>query len=338
MSVLMVTRSDDGSATARVMRALDALGEQPVRFDTDLYPQEVSLSTRLERGRVHRVLTTPQGRFELGEVTAVWYRRFLAGGRLPESLGDMREPSVAEARRTVYGTIAALGVFELDPLVCVRKADHKELQLARAHAHGLHTARTLFTNEPAAARAFWEELEGRVITKMQSSFALHREGREAVVFTNRVRREDLEALEGLRACPMTFQELLPKACELRVTVVGRRVFAASVDSQQSARTELDWRRDGVGLLEAWKPYSLPSEVEQGLLAVVADFGLNYAAADIIVTPEGRHVFLEINAGGEWAWLDESPGLPIAQALAEVLAGRAQRGPSLLRHPLDAPGR
>jgi glutathione synthase/RimK-type ligase-like ATP-grasp enzyme len=333
MSVLVVTRSDDSSATPRVLRALEAMGEEPVRFDTDLYPQEVGLSTRLERGRVRRLLTTPRGRFDLGEATAVWYRRFLAGGRLPESLGDMREPSVTEARRTVYGTIAALGVFELDPLACVRRADHKELQLARAHAHGLDTPRTLFTNEPDAARAFWEELEGRVITKMQSSFSLEREGREAVVFTNRVRREDLDALEGLRACPMTFQERVPKACELRVTVVGRRAFAASIDSQQSARAALDWRRDGAALIGAWKPYVLPPEVERGLLAVVADFGLHYAAADIIVTPEGRHVFLEINAGGEWAWLDEAPGLPIAQALAEVLTGRAERVPSLLRHPL-----
>ena len=37
----------------------------------------------------------------------------------------MREPSVEESRRTLYGTIAALGCFELDPLRCVRAADAK---------------------------------------------------------------------------------------------------------------------------------------------------------------------------------------------------------------------
>ncbi len=61
-----------------------------------------------------------------------------------------------------------------------------------------------------------------------------------------------------------------------------------------------------------------------LLELTADFGLNYAAADFIVTPEGRHAFLEINAGGEWFWLQRAPGLPIAEALADVLLGRTER--------------
>jgi D-alanine-D-alanine ligase-like ATP-grasp enzyme len=53
-------------------------------------------------------------------------------------------------------------------------------------------------------------------------------------------------------------------------------------------------------------------------------GLNYGALDFIVTPEGRHVFLEVNPAGEFMWLMRYPGLPIAEALADVLAGRVAR--------------
>lgn len=77
-----------------------------------------------------------------------------AGGSLPLSLGDTREPCVNEARRTLYGTIAALGCFELDPLIAVRKADHKERQLAKAAEYGLDVPATLFSNEPRAVRAW----------------------------------------------------------------------------------------------------------------------------------------------------------------------------------------
>ena len=63
-------------------------------------------------------------------------------------------------------------------------------------------------------------------------------------------------------------------------------------------------------------------------------GLNYGAFDFIVTPEGRHVFLEVNPAGEFMWLMRNPGLPIHEALADVLSGRAARrlGPKPLPSP------
>jgi glutathione synthase/RimK-type ligase-like ATP-grasp enzyme len=324
MSTLIVTRSDDGPSVTSVMKAIEQRGGTPIRFDTDLYPTDVRLSTCIDRGRVQRVLVTPKGRYDLNEVDGVWYRRFAAGKRLPMDMGDTREPSVTESKRTVYGTIAALDCFQVDPLTAVRKGDHKELQLRRAHELGLDVPRTLFSNDPDEVRRFYDELGGKMVTKMQSSFAVYREGEELVVFTTPVKPDDLKDLSSLRYCPMTFQEHLTKVVELRVTVIGRKAFAASIDSQQKKETSVDWRRDGSALLNEWKHYTLPPAVERGLLALVEDFGLNYAAADFVVTPEGRHAFLEINASGEWMWLQQSPGLPIAESLADLLLGKADR--------------
>jgi len=46
--------------------------------------------------------------------------------------------------------------------------------------------------------------------------------------------------------------------------------------------------------------------------------LNYGAIDIILTPDGRHVFLELNPSGEFLWLERTPGLPISHAIADLL--------------------
>jgi MvdD-like protein with pre-ATP grasp domain len=325
MSVLIVTRSNDNESVDMVADALRHRGAEAIRLNTDFYPEGVRISTRYEGDAARRTMIDESGRrFDLGEVTALWYRRYFAGGSLPTTLGDTREACINESRRTLYGTIAGIGCFEVDPLIAVRKTDHKELQLLRARHHGLDIPRTLFSNDPAEVQTFYEALGGRVITKMQSSFALYRDGHEMVVFTNVVRPEDMRDLTSLQYCPMTFQEKINKTLELRATVVGRQVFTASIDSQARTATSLDWRRDGVGLIDDWKPYELPEPVRRGLLAVMEDFGLNYGAADFIVTPEGRHVFLEINAGGEWFWLQRNPGLPIADALAAVLLGQAER--------------
>jgi glutathione synthase/RimK-type ligase-like ATP-grasp enzyme len=162
---------------------------------------------------------------------------------------------------------------------------------------------------------------------MLSSFAIYdEEGREQVVFTTPLSAEDLDSLEGLDLCPMTFQERVAKELELRVTVVGRRVFAAAVDSQAAETTREDWRRDGVSLEGRWREHALPETLEEKLLALCRRLGLNYGAIDLILTPDGRYVFLEINPVGEYFWLESAPPhFPLSEALAEVLAEPAARG-------------
>ena len=159
---------------------------------------------------------------------------------------------------------------------------------------------------------------------MLSSFAIYEDNQEQVVFTTPITPEHLGMLEGLKYCPMVFQEMVPKALELRVTIVGERVFAAAVDSQVSEATRFDWREDGVALIDAWKPYDLPGEVEAKLLALMDQLELNYGAVDLILTPAGEYIFLEINPAGEFFWLELNPGLPISEALADVLTGKVKR--------------
>jgi glutathione synthase/RimK-type ligase-like ATP-grasp enzyme len=60
-------------------------------------------------------------------------------------------------------------------------------------------------------------------------------------------------------------------------------------------------------------------------------GLNYGGIDVIVTPDDDYVFLEVNPGGEFHWLDHTTGLPIAKALADVLLNRVPRRLSPEQH-------
>ncbi len=323
MTILLITHSRDNDAPLEVARALEARGERTWRFDTDLFPTQ--LQVVLDEATGGR-LTGPQGTLELAEVTGVYYRRSAVGSRIPNDMGpQLRGASVEESRRVVFGMMAALDVFSLDQVDRVRRAEHKPLQLRLARALGLEVPRTLTTNDAQAVRAFAASCPGGVVTKMMAPIAVHDEqGREQVLFTNPLGAEQLEDLEGLDLCPMTFQERATKALELRVTVVGEQVMAASIDSQALPRSREDWRREGRALIEAWKPYTLPEPVRVGALKLMDALGLNYGAFDFIVTPEGRHLFLEVNPAGEFMWLMRHPGLPIAEALADVLSGRAPR--------------
>ena len=326
MSVLIITKSDDNESVGMVAEAVRERGGRAFRFDTDRFPSEIRLVARYGPGGAERLaLSAGDEEVDLAEVTALWHRRLHVAGRLPREMdAQLRAASAGEARATVMGLLAALDVFRLDPEENIRRAAHKQLQLRLAREAGLDVPRTLITNDPAAVRDFAASCPGRVVTKMMSSFAVYDAGgREHVVFTNELRPEDLADLSGLRLCPMTFQERVEKAAELRVTVVGRRVFTASVNSGASARAADDWRRDGLGLVEAWEEDELPREVEGALLRLMDACGLNYGAADFIRTPDGRHVFLEVNPSGEFFWLERRPGLPISAAIADLLHGKGR---------------
>lgn len=316
VNVLIVTRSGDNETTQWVAEAIGNRGHTAIRLDTDLFPHRVRLSTCFTNERISRNLVTEDGVSDLGEIAAVYCRRYATGMWLPRELGDTRPACVKESSWTLMGMLSALKCFQLDPIARVRRADYKELQYSVAVQIGLDVPRTLFSNDPAKVREFASE-SGALVTKVQSKFIIHREGAEQVIFTSPVSTYDLAELDSLVYCPMIFQEEVEKELELRATVIGRKIFTASIDTRSSEEGHVDWRKDE-SLSVGWRPYTLPSDVEEKLLRLVRCFGLNYSAADFILTPDGRHVFLEINPAGEWAWLARDLGLPIADAVAEVL--------------------
>ncbi|QDU66475.1 MvdC/MvdD family ATP grasp protein [Engelhardtia mirabilis] len=326
MKVLILTKSDDNQSIADVTRALNERGAEVLRLDTDHFPGEVRMSERAGAEGVELELTTPAGSARLSEVDALWHRRLAFGARLPEGIDhQQRVAAIEESKRSLMGALGAAPCFKVDPMWRIRHAGQKSLQLAVAREVGLDLPRTLVSNDADALREFWDACDGKVVAKMQSSFAIYDDdGNENVVFTNTLSQADIDDPQGLELCPMTFQEKLEKRLELRVTVVGDRVFSAAVDSARMEGAEVDWRRKGAQLIGAWKEHQLPADVERGCLDLMDRLQLNYGAIDIVATPQGRHVFLEVNPSGEFFWLEREPGLPIAAALADVLTGRAPR--------------
>ncbi len=330
---LIISRRD--TDVQRVVQGLEQRGREVVVLHTDDLGDGTTASVlpggvvRVRQRREDGVHTVT-----LEHLESVWYRRLALQPHLPDDTPrEVAMGVVAELRAFVLGLLAQLegrGVRVLQPKERIEHADRKPRQLALAHAAGLDVPRTLTTTDPDAVRQFLDEVPGRLVTKVFTGFALRDGDSQQVVMTNEVDREALLApcgLDGIELCPATFQELLPKARELRVTVVGEQILAASIDTRGVAEAEIDWRRAQREVYHRWQPATVPDAVSAALLRLLRRLGLDYAAVDLIETPDGRWVFLEANPAGEYLWLDGLLQGAVSRAIVDWLAPADDEAPA-----------
>ena len=313
--VLLLTHSGDFYTIDLVSQALARRGVRPIRFNTDLFPTSIKLVARA--GDEHLFTETGEQIFA-AEVRAVWARK-LWPPRMAQDLDDRyRAMCVSESMAALEGFLDALNDARwVNDLQCQRAAENKQRQLRLAARAGLRVPRTLVTNDASAARQFFAETDGQTVAKLLRPISVSMDAVDSFVYTNRVREEDLAGAETLRHCPMVFQELIPKAFELRVAWVAGRVFAGALDASETSRGQTDWRR--VAPEEcSWQVGHVPGEVASSLGALMLELGLVFGAVDLICTPAGEYVFLEVNPSGEWGMLERELGLPISEAIAEAL--------------------
>lgn len=324
--VLIITHSKDNECVDVVSKKIKEQNGLSIRFNVDEYPLKYSISSCYEDNEWKVYLDYQGVRVSIHDVEAVWYRRsHNLGAGLSDVLDkEFLSSAYGEVRTTLFGMLESLNCFQISKFSQYRRLDSKEEQMKVASYLGLKVPETCITNNPQEAKKFVLQRPNGVISKMQSSFAIMKDGIENVVFTNLVTEEDLDDIDTLQFCPMQFQEKLEKKLELRITIVGDEVFAFAVDSQKSESAKVDWRKDGNALIADWVPYELPLEVKEKLLQMMDIYQINYGAIDIIVTPENEYYFLEINSAGEFFWLDRIIDGAISEQIAKVLLGNANR--------------
>ncbi|KQM23491.1 MvdC/MvdD family ATP grasp protein [Chryseobacterium sp. Leaf201] len=324
--ILIITHTGDNFSIEKVTEYIDKNGFEIIRFNVDLYPLHNKLSTTFEDGEWITVLETEDKKHRLDDISAVWYRRAYNIGKGVKDEMDAKffGAAMGEIRNTLFGFLESVDAYSLGKPSIYRRLDSKEEQLKIADKLGLKIPATAVTNSPDEARRFIIK-HGDVVAKMQTGFAIYEDGVENVVFTNVVNEDKLEELDTLLYCPMQFQKKIEKKKELRITVVGRDVYAFEIDSQQSEAAKTDWRKDGINLIDKWIPTELPQDIEAKILELLDVYHVDYGAIDMIVSPEDEYYFIEINAAGEFFWLDNlTEDNRISKSIADLLCDKAPR--------------
>lgn len=312
--ILVVTRAIDTTAD-HVLNRMKERNVPHIRLNTDTIGKETEFELSFGH-REKQALQVNNQTIPVESITGVWFRRF-AKPEMPHIRNEeARRFAEQELEFTTRWFLDALSCRIVDPECNILRARNKFLQLQLAQHLGFAIPPTLISNNPETAKKFILE-QPSAIAKSIARFGAQRQNGFVAIYTTSVTPRELSRIETVRVAPVCFQKNIQKTFELRITVVGEKVFGCRIDSQKSARTRVDWRRYDFDNTPH-SAYQVDRSLAEKLVSMMSYFEIKFAAFDLIVTPEDELIFLEMNPSAQFVWIEELTNLPITDTLIDEL--------------------
>lgn len=304
---LIFASPDDIHALA-VRTELEKRGATVRALWTAEFPREWSVDVELSNHQTSIRLRNGCDAWTPDEIEGTWIRR-LPNPHVPPSIHDhnVARFTERELRAGLQALLCHLPQNVINDPYSEYRCLNKIHQLTCAREAGLQIPHTLVSTNQQSVSAFRRQRSGSIIFKSftGSSFQFTE--------TRRLTDEMLALLPAVEVAPTIFQHEIVGTHHLRVTVVDDAIFAAQITVSDSERF-LDWRLDPDPAIVST---TLDPQLEQRILGFMRRMNLRYGALDFVVGESGE-VFLEVNPGGQYLFVEIAAGLPISAAIAAAL--------------------
>lgn len=318
--MLIVTNHEDVT-TDYIVLELERRGIDFYRLNSECLPQALLRITPDAEGGQFEI-QFPNETIPLMSIGSAYFRR----PGLPIALDEIECPSDRQYCESEWSGVlkflySVLDQRWLNSPAAIDAAENKPLQLCIASGLGFRVPETRITNDVASVQQLLQA--GPIVAKPLRTALVNFNDEERVIFTNSVTRADELEGQAVRAAPIIFQRQIEKELDIRVTVVGTKVFSVAIHSQVGDETRIDWRK-GSNVALDHTVLTLPPPLEELCIALLKRLGLRFGAIDLVKDVNGQYWFLEINPNGQWAWIENRTGLPIASAIVDELEAITKR--------------
>lgn len=271
------------------------------------------------RGREH--IITSNG--NISGVTGVWYRKPKPFTPDPGLVPDHFKAYVEDARQCHYTLFrdAFPDANWVSDFYAIRRMENKFLQLRLAKQCGLRIPRTIFTSSSERALAFLQTNKECIVKTLVNRFP-EIDNEQTYFFAKKIHSTHPPDFSGLYLAPAVFQQAIDALFDVRIVVVGEKVFASKItnDSLESGDVR-DWR---IGHSEGtirFEEHTIPDTVASSCVLFTKKAGLKFSAFDFVVDPRGDYWFIEDNPNGQWGFVEDSTRQAIAREIAKQLLGK-----------------
>lgn len=300
MTILILGADGDEHASHMANRLLTR-GADAILVDGASYPSSMTISFDPADGSGEIGLSGGR-RVSFDEVTAVYWRNYHGVG--PADLPDPDQSYVAEndSRGLFESMLIWLPALWVNGWGAVQLHQTKPVQLAMVARLGVPIPRSLITNAADPLVDFAARTPRSIFKPVQGG-----------AHTRRLTQAELTPanLENLRLAPVSVQEEIP-GTNIRAFVIGERVLACEVSTGA-----VDFRDDDSPSIV---PHELSSDQEEMCRSIARTLDLVWTGIDFRRTPDGKYVFLEANPSPMFMGFEQYSGLPLTDALADLLLG------------------
>lgn len=194
------------------------------------------------------------------------------------------------------------------------KEMNKFQSLLVAAKHGLDIPLSLLSNDLATQRRFVEKQPTINKAIRETDFFKSSQADVFVSYTSGVTKPDLSD----NGFPSFLQGRVEKDFEIRVFYLKGRFYPMAIFSQKDTKTAVDYRRYNLAKPNRNVPYRLPGPVQEALHNTMQELGLDNGSIDLIKTPDGKYVFLEVNPVGQFGMTSKPCNYYIEKEIAHIL--------------------
>lgn len=192
------------------------------------------------------------------------------------------------------------------------EAENKIYQLNVAKNVGLDVPNTILTNYNTTSI---KEKEKYIVKSIDTALFYDNEI-EMFAYSEIVMGSLIKQSE-LSQAPVIIQELLKDKLDIRVTVIGEKIFPVAI-SENGHNIVGDWRKNDKDKLQ-YMSIELPSDIVSKIKSLMRTLGLKFGGVDLALS-NGKYYFIEINPTGEWGWLVHCAKVDIPQAIVDEMMG------------------
>ncbi|MBU2488885.1 MAG: hypothetical protein KKA60_05805 [Proteobacteria bacterium] len=316
--ILLITNKDDVT-TDFIANRLNKIKANYYRLNTEDLISSVGIIIDIENNDYFLIDHKRKSSVNLSAIKSVYYRRPGIPQLTIDSLSDGEIEFInTETLYLLEGIYKILiDRFWISPIASIREAENKIYQLLIARDIGFEIPKSLITTSQEKIESFFSGLQGNCITKPIKSGRINDPEKPKVIFTSLITKNDIRLMESVCYCPMYLQNEIGKIADIRVTVVGNKVFTAKILSQEFQETMIDWRK-GENSKVRHERMELPSKIEHMCVELIRRLNLQFGAIDLVLDQDSRYIFLEINPNGQWGWIEKRLGYNISGEIVNLL--------------------
>lgn len=319
--LLLIVSSEVG-ATCDIMAWLDVFGIEFIRInDLDKLLDQVRISIATETETII-YLAVGNNRINMNEISGSFVRHGFIKYKSTYSSNRFNDHHVIKKNMEIESNSLIDYIqnsLQNKPYIGrVRNQDVNKLQcLTLAKQVGLEIPDTLVTDNLRELISFRNKV-GPVISKsLQNVVALVHDDLPHLNYTSEISQDDLEIIPKL-FYPSLFQNKIDKEFELRIFYLDGEFYSMAILSQNDPQTSVDFRNYNLIKPNRNVPYQLPHDISMRIDSLMKKLGQQTGSIDMIVTADGKYIFLEINPVGQFGMVSYPCNYNLSKRMAEYL--------------------